>query len=190
MKTYYVLEGPQDENVAIPHGFSFGAFLFTFFWAYAVRLWWHGIALSIVEPSFAFMFDVVGRPIGQILQGPVEDQASADPLPGIILFAYFLALHFWVGTQGNKWQRKRLVRRGYRLLKDGVAARSAEDAIAIVKPSVLLEHPLMKKAEELRSQGALDQAQLILERVVRDNRGSMLERAAEEELRAIQARQT
>ena len=117
MKKYDVYKHPADGMAAVKQGFSGPAFLFTTYWALAMRLWSKaaGVAFATAGLKFLNMF------LAQ------EAPAAADLVPG----ALALGIMMYVGSHGNEWRSERLTTGGYKFVAT-VDAESRRAAIAKV----------------------------------------------------------
>lgn len=97
-----------DRALLVKDGFSWGAFIFSFFWFFAHRLWIAGLMVLVAAFS-----------LGLLLQWLRVGEG------GMFLAAFLLAL--LVGIEANSLRRWTLTRRG-RPEVDVVAARDREEA--------------------------------------------------------------
>lgn len=83
---------PDRDLVLVKEGFSWPAFIFTFVWALATRMWWPAIAL----------FAVV------ILAGAgVEAAGLAEDLQGLVTLSLAIAIGF-LGNDIRRWHLDRI----------------------------------------------------------------------------------
>jgi hypothetical protein len=101
--TYHMKPGatPLEAAIAVPEGFSWGAFLFGALWALYRRLW---LATVIIVGLHAVVPFAV-------------DQLGMSPILGS---AWLLLFGIYIGCNGNDWRREKLERSGYVLA--GIAA--------------------------------------------------------------------
>ena len=78
----------------------------------------------------------------------------------------FISYRIIVGRLANEWRRTHLQRRNYKILSSAVVARTGEEAIATVKPELLQQHQLLQKALRIATDGKIDDAEIILERLL------------------------
>lgn len=119
MPVFRVYRQTQKKNyLAVPVGFSLGAFFASFLWAAANNLWGKAFILFM---GFALMGGAAVA--GALLNTPLLTFAA---LGGIVL------LPLWAGTQGQQWYCDKLERQGYQLVKR-VNSPSATQAINSAK---------------------------------------------------------
>ena len=109
MKTYKIFVSPLGQTEAIKQGWSWPGCLFTTMWALVKKLWGiaavlfgSGVLLSILM-SVEFYF---------------------------FLGVSLLGIPILVGSLGNQWREKNLVKRGYEY-KETVEAQTPEAALAL-----------------------------------------------------------
>ena len=117
MNKFDVYKHPADGMAAVKQGFSGPAFLFTTYWALAMRLWPQaaGVAFATAGLKILNMF------LAQ------EAPAAADLVPA----ALALGIMMYVGNHANEWLADRLTARGYKFVAT-VEAESRSAAIAKV----------------------------------------------------------
>jgi len=109
MKQYKVFKHSTGAIEAVKQGWSWPAFLFSFIWAVAKKMWAIGIGLFILSLIFISM---VGR-------------EAFVPINGISVVVSVI-----FGIYGNSWREKNLESRGYEM-KDTVKAANPRDAMAM-----------------------------------------------------------
>jgi len=108
--TYHMTPGatPLEAAIAVPEGFSWGAFVFGVFWALYRRLW---LAAVII----------VG--VNVIVPVAVQELGLSAILGSATLFLF----SFYVGCSANDWRREKLERSG-QVLAGIAAGQDWEDA--------------------------------------------------------------
>jgi hypothetical protein len=109
MKQYKVFKHSTGAIEAVKQGWSWPAFLFSFIWAVAKKMWAIGIGLFILSLIFISM---VGREAYVLINGI-----------SVVVSVIF-------GIYGNSWREKNLESRGYEM-KDTVTAANPRDAMAM-----------------------------------------------------------
>lgn len=112
-KTYVVYAKPEEDNplesaVFIREGFSFLAYILSFFWALYNRIWWLA--------AFCFVFSV-----GKHFM--VSYEMISEKTDFVVTIAYLLI----IGFQAHDWYGQELLRKGY-ILIGVVMASNLEDA--------------------------------------------------------------
>ena len=107
-------ENERRFGVAIKRGFSWPGFLFSFFWAFANRLWLKGAIL-------AFFINVLNA----------FSIAYGDDLPVAVLLGQLanLTILIIVGLKGNDWRRQDVLAKKFKLEKS-IRADSSKEALA------------------------------------------------------------
>ncbi len=97
-----------EEAVFVKEGFSFLAFIFTFFWTLYHRLWLPSIAIAVFYALFTQLESrsIISHAVGAIIQAGVG---------------------FYIGFNANDWLAARYTRKGYTLI-GVVYARNESDA--------------------------------------------------------------
>jgi len=129
--TTYTLHLPRDARPGDPaaleeaeivrDAFSWGAFLFTFLWFFAHRLWLAGLAVLVLVFAFGTLLQVLN----------VHDGASTLAM---------LLLQALIGLEANSLRRWTLSRRGLHLT-DAVAADDQDEAEAKAFARWLAQRP-------------------------------------------------
>jgi len=109
MKQYKVFKHSTGAIEAVKQGWSWPAFLFSFIWAVAKKMWAIGIGLFILSLIFISM---VGRE------------------PYVLINGISVAVSVIFGIYGNSWREKNLESRGY-AMHDTVTAANPRDAMAM-----------------------------------------------------------
>lgn len=182
MRAYDVYAHADGDGKAVASGFSWPAFLVGPAWAFLNRLWWPMLLMALIEGYLA----AAALAAAGVLEGRPGDAGPAT-LP--LLAALFLFHRFVVGRLAHGWQRNRLLDRGYRLVAQGVGARSDREAVTTVMPELIRAHPWVKRALALAARGENNDAAIVLERIVREGTYDRnMVRFAEAELRRIERR--
>jgi hypothetical protein len=105
MKQYKIFKHPSGAIEAVKQGWSWPAFLFSFIWAVAKKMWAIGIGLLLLSMIFISM---VG--------------AGADLLINIVSIIVSVAF----GIYGNFLREKNLASRGYEMKKTITAAKPGD----------------------------------------------------------------
>jgi hypothetical protein len=112
-KTFAVYAKPDEDDpltttVFVKEGFSFLAYIFTFFWALYYKIWWLVVFCFVFQVGKQFMIEY----------GMLSEQSDI-----IISMAYMVL----IGFQAQDWYGKDLERKGYSLIGI-VMARNLDDA--------------------------------------------------------------
>lgn len=107
---------------AVKEGFCWPAFFFTWFWAFAKKMWIEGL-------KFMAMFYLLVMAVA-LTGGSKHSVFGKEFVP----FFVWLGYHFYVGSIGNEWRRKRLERRGFKHIEI-VEAETPDAAISSVVSS-------------------------------------------------------
>ena len=94
--TYHMTPGgaPLEAAVAVPEGFSWGAFVFGVFWALYRRLWLVAVIIVGVNVIVPAAVQVLG-------------------LSPILASATLIIFSFYIGCSANDWRREKLERSGH-----------------------------------------------------------------------------
>jgi hypothetical protein len=87
----------ETETVGVGTGFSWGAFLLGFIWAFSKRMWFEGFAMLAVN---------------LVLFGVALSGETADLIGTVLSVLFGVAC----GVYGNQWHRRALEKRGYVVL--------------------------------------------------------------------------
>lgn len=125
--TVYLKEGsdPLEDAEYLSEGFSWKAFIFSFFWLIYHKLWVQGAAIFI-------LFIVIGE-----LAGAGAISEGADVILRIGVCAY-------IGFAGKDYLRKRLESEGYDFV-DVVLAKSIDEAEYKFIDSLIKKHQTLEK---------------------------------------------
>ena len=130
MKAYRIYRHVTGGTEAVKQGWSWPAFLFTFFWAMVKKMW--GLGLGVL----------VGWLAVAVVLGMAGDSRAIDAfgnLVGLIVSVVF-------GVNGNAWRASNLRSRGYEAVGT-VAAKNPEEAIALsLKPGEPGAKPSLEQA--------------------------------------------
>jgi hypothetical protein len=186
MRTFAVYESPKGECEAVKIGFSWPAFLFTGLWAFARGLWLRGLALIGIQIMLGLVAAATAGFIIGVFQMPESALDATFRLTQTVVIIPFMVI---VGRRANDWRRKDLAKKGYTVLNETVIARSGEEAITTVKPELISEDRLLKRAHKMISEGKTDEAELVLQRLVREHKDDEnVLKAAREELEQIRSK--
>lgn len=146
-----VYESPGGRPEAVRHGFSWAGALIGPGWVWQ-RYNPQNMAIIAAAEVAAWIFAALA--------------AGLEPATAFMLF---LAYRYLIGRAAHDWRARRLVNAGYHLLRSDVAARSEEEAITTVRPELVRAHPWIRRALRDEAAGRLDEAELFLERVIRES---------------------
>jgi phosphate/sulfate permease len=183
MRTFAVYESPKGECEAVKIGVSWPAFFFGCLWAFARGLWLRGVALLGIEVLLALVAGIAAAFVGLWFELTATQGEDAVQL---FWAALFIPYSIMVGLWANGWRRKHLVKKGYTLMNESVLARSGEEAITTVKPELIPEDRLLKRAHKMMAEGKTEEAELVLQRLVREHKDDEnVVKVAKEELEQI-----
>lgn len=114
MKKFNIYTHTERKTEAIKEGFSWGAFIFEFWWAIFSKLWLYAAAMLFSKILFFMAFVFMGF------------QQEASDGPAWLFWNVSFALYF--GLNGNSWKEKLLEKKGYKLQKT-VEAKNSYEAI-------------------------------------------------------------
>ena len=118
MKQYKIFRHPDGRIDPVKQGWSWPAFLFSWFWALAKKMWVLGLSLTAANAFLGGFLEVL-RQLG-------FDVDAVDVLwtLGVVV------LQVVFGLKGNTWREANLQRRGYDY-QDVVTAATPEGAAAL-----------------------------------------------------------
>jgi predicted PurR-regulated permease PerM len=126
MKIFKIYTHESGTTKAIKQGWSWTAFLFTFYWALFKKLW--GIVIIAVLVFLALSLSVSVME-DDLMRAPEESIYALSMIFGFVSLFVVIGIPVWFGVSGNTWVEEKLTRKGYE--KRGIIeAISPKDAIS------------------------------------------------------------
>ena len=125
MRSFNVYERNDGKFKAVKNGWSWPAFLFGSIWALCAQLWLIGLLLPV-----ELFIQMLVSAAENIQRGASGSQAEITSIIGGLIALSGLSIRIIFGLYGNRWNRNRLEKAGYKLSQK-LDARSKENAISL-----------------------------------------------------------